>query len=226
MRRLIASMFVAPLLVGPLFVALGAATARAEPAPITCDLFQMSQPDRAQVIGADRLHFVKDGDGCPDDEASCQERSYVMPGDVLLTGVDNDGFTCAYFPNHARGVWGWVKSDRLKPLPAFPTPKLADWAGVWVDDNDTVRLTLGGGQLVAEGTAFAGTAQPPAGTAPGATMGGAAGPRDNFVMFERRQGRHDCIVGVTLMGDALEVADNADCGSAKARFDGEYHRAK
>jgi len=67
MRRLIASLLVAPLLVG-----LGAAAARAEPAPITCDTGQMSQPGRAQVIGADRLHFVKDGHGCPDDSASCQ----------------------------------------------------------------------------------------------------------------------------------------------------------
>jgi hypothetical protein len=221
MRRLIASLFVAPLV-----AVLGAAAARAEPAPITCDLFQMSQPGRAQVIGAGRLHFIKDGEGCPDETASCQKRSYVMPGDVLLTGVDDDGFTCAYFPNHARGVWGWVKSDRLQTLPAFPTPTLADWAGVWTDDNDTVRLRPQGGQLVAEGTAFAGTAQPPAGTAPGATMAGVAVLRENFAMLQRRQGRHDCIVSVTLMGDALEVADDGDCGSAKASFDGEYHRAK
>jgi hypothetical protein len=222
MRRLIASLLVAPLLVG-----LGAAMARAEPAPTTCDTEQMSQPGRAQVIGADRLHFVKDGDGCPDDSASCQERSYVMPGDVLLTGVDNDDFTCAYFPNHARGVSGWVKTDRLKVLPPFPTPKLADWAGVWVDDNDTLRLTPNGGELLAEGTAFAGTEQPPAGTAPGATITGASlRVLDNFTMFEQHRGRHDCILSVTLMGDALEVADNADCGSAKARFDGEYRRAK
>ena len=219
MRRLIAS-----LLVAPAFVGLGVAPARAEPAPITCDMMQMAQPDRAQVIGADRLHFVRDGDNCPDDTASCQKRSYVMPGDVLLTGVDKDGFTCAYFPNHARGVWGWVKSDRLKALPAFPMPKLADWAGVWTDDNDTLRLTPNGSQLVAEGAAFAGTAQPKAATAPGATMGGAEAPRENFVMFERRQGRHDCIVSVTLMGDALEVEDDGDCGSAS--FDGEYHRAR
>ena len=226
MRRLIASQFLAPLLLAPLLLGLGPAAARAEPAPITCDMFQMSQPDRFQVIGAGPLHFVKDGDGCPDDTASCQMRSYVTPGDVLLTGVDNEGFTCAYFPNHARGVVGWVKSDRLRKLPALPTPKLADWVGVWVDDNDTIRLTLGGGQLVAAGTAFAGTAPPPAGTAPGATMVGAGAPRENFVMFERRQGRHDCIVSVTLMGDALEVDDDGDCGSDKASFDGEYHRAK
>ena len=222
MRRLIASLFAAPLLTG-----LGAAAVRAEPAPITCDLGQMSQPDRAQVIGADRLHFVKDGDGCPDDSASCQKRSYVMPGDVLLTGVDIDGFTCAYFPNHARGVSGWVKTDRLKVLPALPTPKLADWAGVWVDDNDTLRLTTSGGKLLAEGTAFAGTAQPSAGTGPGATIKGASiRVLDNFTMFEQHRGRHDCLLSVTLMGDALEVSDNDDCGSAKARFDGEYHRAK
>jgi hypothetical protein len=214
MRRPIASLLLAPLLAG-----LGAAAVRAEPAPLTCDRSQMSQPDRAQVIGADRLHFVKDGDGCPDDSASCQARSYVMPGDVLLTGIDNDGFTCAYFPNHARGVWGWVKSDRLKRLPAFPTPKLADWAGVWVDDNDTIRLTTNGGKLVAEGTA-------PVSKIGGATMGGAEAPRENFVMFEQHRGRHDCIVSVTLMGDALEVEDDGDCGSAKASFDGEYHRAK
>jgi hypothetical protein len=112
-------------------------------------------------------------------------------------------------------------------LAAFPAPKLADWAGVWVDDNDTLRLTPNGGQLVAEGTAFAGTAQPPAGTAPGATITGASlRVLENFTMFEQRQGRHDCIVSVTLMGNALEVVDNADCGSAKARFDGEYHRAQ
>lgn len=145
---------------------------------------------------------------------------------MLLTGVDKDGFTCGYFPNHARGVWGWVKSDRLKVLPAFPTPKIADWVGVWVDDNDTIRLTQNGRQLVAEGTAFAGTAPPPPGAAPGAVMGGVEAPSVNFVMFEQHKGRHDCIVSVTLMGDALEVDDDGDCGSSKASFDGEYHRAK
>ena len=75
MRRPIASALLAPLLAAPLLVGLGAAAARAGPAPITCDTGQMSQPGRAQVIGADRLHFVKDGDGCPDDTAPCQARS-------------------------------------------------------------------------------------------------------------------------------------------------------
>ena len=123
MRRLIASLFTAPLLVG-----LGAVAARAEPAPITCDLFQMSQPGRAQVIGADRLHFVKDGDGCPDDSDSCQKRSYVTPGDVLLTGVDNEGFTCAYFPNHARGSGAGSRTEPPQGPAAFSHAE-ARWTG-------------------------------------------------------------------------------------------------
>ena len=96
----------------------------------------------------------------------------------------------------------------------------------WTDDNDTIRLTVQGRKLSADGAAYAGTASAPAGTPPDAAMGGSAAPHDNFVLFERKQGRHDCIVSLTLMGDALEVVDNADCGAAKASFDGEYHRAK
>ncbi|HEY2710454.1 MAG TPA: hypothetical protein VGI95_20620 [Caulobacteraceae bacterium] len=213
-------------IVAALLAGLPGAAAFAEPAPITCDgnfIEEVAAPDRAQVIGTARLYFLKDSDVCPGDYPDCQMRSYVVPGDMLLTGSEKDGYTCAFLPNHAKGRSGWVKSDRLKTLPPFPTPHLADWVGVWTDDNDTLRLTLQGAKLAVSGQAFAGTAPPAPGAAPGGRISASEAPRDNFVIFEQKSGRHDCYVSVTKMGEALEVSDN-DCGPAS--FDGEYHRAK
>src|SRR5262245_24968990 len=52
----------------------------------------------AVVGGKERLHFLEDMNGCPNETASCRMRSYVIAGDRLVTGREKGDYVCAYYP--------------------------------------------------------------------------------------------------------------------------------
>ena len=179
----------------------------------------------AKVVGTPRLYLLGDMDGCPaKGEPACRQRSYVVPGDTLITGRDNSGYRCAFFPNKGGGSAGWVASTRLQPQP-LPPPTLQAWAGDWRDGDDQLVIGVRGGQLHVEGDAYWPSANPDPEVRPyGPNMGqvdALAAPTGNTVVF------HDatCTLRAHLLGDYLIVADNSECGGMNVRFNGVYRRA-
>jgi hypothetical protein len=48
-----------------------------------------------QVVGRGRLSFLEDMNGCPAATAACRQRTYVVPGDRLVTGRSKGAYVCA-----------------------------------------------------------------------------------------------------------------------------------
>lgn len=178
----------------------------------------------ARVIGASRLYLLGDTGGCPArGETACRQRSYVVPGDTLITGRDKDGYRCAFFPNKVGGSAGWVASTRLQPQP-LPPPTLQAWAGDWRDGDDHLVIGVRGGQLHVAGDAYWPSANPTPEVRPyGPNMGqveALAAPSGDTVAFQDAT----CTLRAHLLGDYLIVADNSECGGMNVRFNGVYRR--
>ncbi|MEG0183568.1 MAG: hypothetical protein RR704_08960 [Stenotrophomonas sp.] len=185
---------------------------------------QQSDFALAKVAGTQRLYLLGDLDGCPaKGEPACRQRSYVVRGDTVVTGRDQGAYRCAFFPNKVGGSAGWVDRSRLQPLPPV-TPTLQDWAGDWQDGDNSLRISVQGGQLHVEGDAYWPSANPTPEQRPyGPNMGqvdARAAPRGTEVEFTE----DTCKVQVHSLGDVLIVADNSECGGMNVRFNGVYRR--
>jgi hypothetical protein len=103
-----------------LLVLFGAGAAHAEAVDTTCanGSFPTEHSIGLAKVGAgDHLVFLKDSDGCPNAQASCLQRAYVVAGDQLLTGRTFGDYTCAFYPSPGGGTAGWVPTARLSALP-------------------------------------------------------------------------------------------------------------
>ena len=183
----------------------------------------------ARVDGAAHLNFLEDTGGCPNEEARCRQRAYVVGGDQLLTGRGHGPYVCAFFANRVGGNAGWVPQSRLTALPVDIAPTLSAWVGHWANGDDTINLTAKAGALVADGQAYWPSAHPTLAERPGGPnlgdLSGAARPKGNRVVFADPDPT-SCAATLTLVGGLLVVADNNACGGMNVSFSGVYRRRK
>src|SRR6185437_12212832 len=94
------------------------------------------------VTAKPRVNFVKSpydydfkAESCPSATDACQKKSYLVTGDLVLTGAPRGAFTCISYhsPVSTRRDWttGWVLNSALKPVAPMRSPKASDWAGSW-----------------------------------------------------------------------------------------------
>jgi len=186
----------------------------------------------AKVTGDAKLHFLNDGQGCPEKDATtCQQSAYVLPGDTVLVSKRMSGFRCAFYPNKVGGSAGWVPENRIEAMTVDTQPKLQQWAGTWVDGDDSIRMDLRGAKLHASGEAFWPSKNPSAEQRPyGPNLGdfeATASPDHNVVTFvegEAQSANNVCRVKAVLVNDLLVVSDNQMCGGMNVRFNGVYRR--
>ena len=92
----------------------------------------------AKVTGAPRTYLRTDIAPCRDESAACRGRVYVMPGDVVLTGITRGPFVCAYYPGEGGGSAGFVGQDEVQVQPT-PTPALSAQASSNTADRQASR---------------------------------------------------------------------------------------
>ena len=211
-----------------LIVGLGSATvARAE---CRAGTFSLQPPavDLAVVTGAGPAPFVKDDAGCPAPADRCRSRAYVVAGDRVITAARSGDYVCAYFPNAGGGSAGYLPAARLSARAVDPAPALRAWVGRWKDGDDEIDLTIKGRGLAVDGSACWPSCNPPLSERPGGPnigeLSGSATPVGNRVIFSTGSGEFDCTAKLDLVGDALIVSDNENCGGHNVRFDGVYRR--
>jgi hypothetical protein len=194
----------------------------------------------AKVTGADRLFFIEDTfycdkdkqkgacPVCPSDNAACLSKSYVLPGDLVITARSFNGYRCILYRNEKNfaGSAGYVPEGRLEALPAAqPTQK--DWLGAWRMGDDSITLRAKGDKLSASGEAYWPSANPSPKEVPGGPhtgqMSGVAAPKGNQAAFSDAE--DECHVSLTLLPPFLLAHDNDRCGGMNVRFDGVYLRA-
>jgi hypothetical protein len=194
----------------------------------------------ARVTGADMLYFVEDAfycdkdkrkdpcPVCPSDAAACRAKSYVVPGDLVITARSFKGYRCVLYRNESNvaGSAGYVPESRLEVLPAAEVTQ-RDWLGAWRMGDDSITLSPKGDKLSARGEAYWPSANPSLKERPGGPntgeMSGVAAPKGNQVVFVDDE--DECHVSLTLLPPFLLAHDNERCGGMNVRFDGVYSRA-
>ena len=189
----------------------------------------------SKVIAPSRVYFVKGFDAkaaCPSDAAACRMASYLVPGDLALTGRTLDGFVCVSYQSPLSGVQDWTKrwlpATALAPVPPMRAPTTSDWIGRWVHPggeisiapNNTGRLTITGSQtypaLLSVHTGdLAAEAMP--------SNGMIAFADDGSVPFDKAE-EGQCLVRIQRVGAWLAVEDNERCGGVMVTFTGLYRR--
>jgi len=193
----------------------------------------------SKVIAKPRVNFIKspyDDDfkagSCPADTEACRKNSYLVTGDVVLTGRIRETFTCVSYqsPKAKRQAWttGWLPNAALEPVKPMPAPKLADWLGTWSHPGGDIEIKRDGDKLSIEGEMVVPTAHDAhtgeiaARVTPGIDT--IAFIDDGSAPFEQDGG--GCRVRMQRVGPWLMVEDNDGCGGAGVTFSGLYRRQK
>ena len=196
----------------------------------------------SKVTAAPRVNFVKspyDDDfkaaQCPTATEACRNSSYLVPGDLVLTGRVRGEFTCVTYqsPTAKKNIWsrGWLPSKALTPVAPMPKPQLADWIGHWDQRQGEIKITrVAGNKLHIEGLMAVMGARDVRTAVISADVEVTPGSDtiafvdDGSIPFERRN-EGECWVRLQRIGALLKAEDNSACGGS-VTFTGFFHRKK
>jgi hypothetical protein len=194
----------------------------------------------SRVIATPRADFVKSpydddfkADACPAATDACRKKSYLVRGDLVLTGRTRGDFTCVSYqsPTAKKPTWtvGWLQSPALTPVAPMVSPSISDWIGSWAHPGGSIEIKRGGlgGRLRIEGKMVVPTARD---FHNGAFKAEAMPEKDTIAFlndgtlpFETKC-EDACRVRMQRVGDWLMVEDNDGCGGAGVTFTGLYRR--
>ena len=179
---------------------------------------------------AGRSHFFDDGEGCPQAEG-CRRKSYLVEGDQVLVAQRDGAWSCVWYfgakrDGSRRDFVGWMASADLRPLPRRqPDPE--DWLGDWHADDNRLQISQGNEDaLEVSGDAvwYGGINSYGDQVVHVGSLGGAGVPQGERLEIREGEDEYSCHVRLHLVGTALVVADNGNCGGLNVRFNGVYRR--
>jgi hypothetical protein len=193
-------------------------------------------------VARPQVNFIKspyDDDfkasGCPADTAACRRKSYLVAGDLVLTGKTQGDFTCVAYeqPLARKQIWatGWLPSAALTPVAAMPAPKPSDWIGTWSHPGGQITISRSGdagrlsitGEMVVPTARDVHTGELQATATPGKDT--IAFADDGSIAFDKSEAA-GCRVRMQRVEQSLMVEDNSGCGGAAVTFTGLYRRNK
>jgi hypothetical protein len=194
----------------------------------------------SKVTASPRVNFVKSpydddfkAESCPAATAACRKQSYLVTGDLVLTGRTRGDFTCVSYqsPQAKKQVWtsGWMPSAALTPVAPMAAPEVSDWVGTWRLPGGTIEIKRGGiggrlkieGEMIVPGAQDVHTGDIEAEVMPGKNS--IVFLNDGWLPYETKCDS-GCRVRIQRIGPLLLVVDNTDCGGAGVTFTGLYHR--
>ena len=179
----------------------------------------------AQVNGlkGNRIHFLSDDEGCPDDKAKCKKSSYLIPGNRVLISKSHGPWVCSWYqPRKGSETVGWLPAESLVISPEQDTrPAVERWVGLWkyYDNSLSIRRDGRAGLLRVKGDAIW------RGLGDNVHVGSvedSAQPQGIELILTEGE----CRVSLRLIGDYIVASDNYECGGANVRFDGVYRRGR
>lgn len=218
---------------------LGCAAARAGAAGDCTGFSDIKDPrlTTARVGGTERASFVKgasDAEGCPAAESKCRDKAFLVPGDLVVAGATEAGFTCVvYVGGKGAERAGWPATVRL--LRDDPAPgRTEDWSGPWISIE--AEITIKPGRFSVHGDATYGALDPnrvKRGAVNVGAFDGDVAPTGSLLAFDVGTGATlpfdkgddtDCKVSMRRLTPFLLVDDNDMCGGANVSFRGTYRR--
>ena len=216
-----------PLLIAAL--ALVAAQAHAEDR--FCDGVGFADGLAIGRIKADAgsVHFRKNGDkknACPSAAPACQDKAYLVPGDLVALGAKKGEFVCVDYDIGKGDRAGWLPSSAIEPAPLAAEPK--QWLGAWKRIEADITIEEGKDGLKAQGDATFGALDPDRVKRGAVNLGNFAGPltlKDGQATVVDGDAVSGCNLRMARAGDFLFVRDNGNCGGFNVSFSGLYRRA-
>jgi hypothetical protein len=191
----------------------------------------------SKVTVKPRVNFIKSpydddfkAESCPAATTACRKKSYLVTGDLVLTGRTRGEFTCVSYhsPLSNKRTWitGWLSSAALTPVLPMHSSKTSDWAGNWRQGNyvggGLVEIKPdGNGKLHVDAEILLPTARD---FHNGAFQGDATWEGDTLSFADSYD--DGCRVRMQRIGRWLLVWDNGGCGGAGVTFTGLYRRTK
>jgi hypothetical protein len=191
---------------------------------------------------AGKTHFVKDRvfvEGCPANRPECQDRAFLVPGDMVITTLTKGEFACVgYVGPKGQTTIGWLPRPALADPPA-PEPTPTDWTGRWIAPAQEITIKATRSDLLTvTGNATWGDT-PERRESGGVHTGeieGSTAPKDGALAFTMgddgktlpyEAGNQDaCRIRMIRRGPYLVARDNNGCGGANVSFSGLYRRAR
>ena len=183
-----------------------------------------------------RVKFVRNGDeknpSCPSAAAQCQDRAFLVPGDLVVMGGKLGDYICADYDSGKGDRGGWLPAAALEPAQLSTSP--ADWSGDWKRVEAEIKIADKGGALTAEGNATFGALDPARVKRGGVNLGEFSGPlllqagQATFAgkdLDPKKPDDFGCRIRMARAGDFLFVQDNMQCGGMNVSFSGLYRRA-
>lgn len=194
-----------------------------------------------KVTARPRVNFIKSpydddfkAETCPADTKTCRKKSYLLTGDLVLTGRTLGAFTCISY-QVKKNIWakGWLPGTALTPVAPMASPKISDWLGTWYHPGGSVEITRGErGKLHIEGVMLI----PVGKSTNNGVVDAQATPQndtiafvnDGSVPFENvdEVAEDSCRVRMQRIGPRLLVEDNGGCGGSGVTFSGLYRGKK
>ena len=192
------------------------------------------------VTAKPRINFVKSpydddfkAETCPAATDACRKKSYLVTGDLVLTGATRGEFTCISYhsPLSTKRIWvtGWLPSAALTPVAPMQAPKTSDWIGTWRQGQHYVGGGLveikqeGGGKLHIDAGILVPTARD---FHNGAFEAHVITPQGDTMAFEDEGSNYGsgCRVRMHRIGPWLLIEDDGGCGGVGVTFTGLYRR--
>ncbi|WP_298358556.1 hypothetical protein [Rhodoblastus sp.] len=178
---------------------------------------------------AGKVFFRKNGgrkSPCPSVAPQCQDKAYLVPGDLVVLGGKRGDFVCVDYDDGKGSRGGWLPSATLEPAPLANDP--AAWVGGWKRVEADIAIEQAKDGLRASGEATYGALDPERVKRGAINSGSFSGP----LALKNGQGRivdDDSVSGCNLKlvrsGDFLFVRDNDVCGGMNVSFSGLYRKA-
>jgi hypothetical protein len=217
--------------------------------------YRAEAPVRAATVkaGNAKTYFSMSGYAdrqCPAPTESCNEKAYLMPGTLVLTGRERNGFLCTVsYGAKGEEIVGWFPQTALHERAPMAKPTAKDWIGAWKSLADTpgfvkpgdqrAKITIksgAGGRLTLEGekTYVVNDKDAPRSGAirsdqlePGpAVLAFVTGEEGESAKktFEEAEEAGECAVRMTRVDRYLFVEDDNYCGGMGITFTGLYRR--
>lgn len=169
-----------------------------------------------------RSHFFDDITGCPYDQ-SCQMPSYLVPGDEVVIGKQQDGWMCVWYNGKSQEFVGWMPASAMVQTDWDRHPLADDWIGTWRYYDSGPSLTINSAR---QALSVEGEAQWRGGgsVVHFGSVSGFGVPEGNTLEISEGDHELDCHLTLTLLGENLVAEDNGWCGGMNVRFNGVFVR--
>jgi hypothetical protein len=211
-----------------------------------CDGFGEPLPELqmgAVATSERRVYFVLNGHSntptCPNETNSCQDKPYVVRGDLLLMRQNLRDFVCVtYFNEKGYGHSGWLPKKAVSVVAPQTSFDIKNWHGRWSAPEKTISIQRGtsSNTLRLDGQATFGAFDAervkrgavnigefeavtrPQGDSLAFTM------KDGQALPYSRQMETECSVQLRRYGELLIAQDNQQCGGLNVSFSAVYRR--